>query len=101
MSCASYITSNIMVFWNKQHLRILEKYVANFFFGPHVYFTDPNSDVINEIFFSPKHGRVIYHLKALGMLIKIYNRTMGSKSTGKELLSKNWIKSCISIIGKA
>ena len=70
------------------HLRILEKYVANFF-GPHVYFTDPNSDVINENFFSPKHGRVTYHLKALDMLIKIYNRTMGSKSTGKELLSKN------------
>ena len=60
------------------------------FFGPHVYFTDLNSDVINEKFFSPKHGRVAYHLKALDMLIKIYNRTMGSKSTGKELLSKKW-----------
>jgi len=71
------------------------------FFGPNVYFTDPSSDVINENFFSPKHGRVTYHLKALGMLIKIYDRTMGSKSTGKELLSKNGIKSCISIIGKA
>ena len=59
-------------FWNKQHLRILEKYVANFFFGQHVYFTDPN--VINGKFF---HGR------------------------GKELLSENGIKSCISIIGKA
>jgi len=89
-----------MVFWNKQHLRILEKYVANFF-GPHVYFTDLNSDVINEKNFSPKHDRVTYYLKALDMPIKIYNRTMGSKSTGKELLSKNGIKSCISIIGKA
>ena len=29
-------------------------------------------------------------MKALDMLIKIYNRTMGSKSTGKELLSKKW-----------
>jgi len=71
------------------------------FFVPHVYFTDPNSDVINENFFYPKHGRVTYNLKALGMVIKIYNRTMGSKSTAKELLSKNGIKSCISIIGKA
>jgi len=71
------------------------------FFGPHVYFTDPNSDVINEKNFSPKHGQVTYHLKALDMLIKIYNRTMGSKPRGKELLSKNGIKSCISIIGKA
>ena len=60
------------------------------FFGPHVYFTDPNSDVINEKIFSPKHDRVTYHLKALDMPIKIYNRTMGSKSTGKELLSKKW-----------
>jgi len=41
------------------------------FFGPHVYFTDPNSDVINEKKNSPKHGRVTYHLKALDMLIKI------------------------------
>jgi len=65
------------------------------FFGSHVYFTDPNSDVINENFFSPKHGQVAYHLKALDMLIKIYNRTMGSKSTGKELLSKKLVEGLI------
>jgi len=39
-------------------------------------------NIINEKFFSPKHGQVTYHLKALDMLIKIYNR--------KELLSKKW-----------
>ena len=72
------------------------KICCQFFSDHNVYFTDPNSDVKNENFFSPKHGRVTYHLKALDMLIKIYDRTMGSKSTGKELLSKNGIKSRIS-----
>ena len=71
------------------------------FFGPHVYFTDPNSDVINEKKFSPKHGQVTYHLKALDMLIKIYNRTMGSNQQERSYCQKNGIKSCISIIGKA
>ena len=102
MSCASYITSNIIVFLEQAIPKDFRKICCQFFRTTcSLYFTDPNSDVINENFFSPKHGRVTYHLKALDMLIKIYDRAMGSKSSGKELLSKNGIKSCISIIGTA
>ena len=89
MSCATLITSNVMTFSEQASPKDFRKICCQFFFGPHVYFTDLNSDVINEKIFSPKHGRVAYHLKALDMLIKLYNRTMGLKSTGKELLSKN------------